>query len=197
MIMNDRLSLTNNEKLANTVSDINSDVLNFNMNNSKDISELIQKEKANKFNDQVSAYVDKFEEHRERLEDNAEKLAENIENIEIKPMYSRVIIKPFVHNPFQRIKIENGIITDLGGLTPEYQNTDTGEIEEAKQMILTGCVVEVGPDVKYLREGDTVFYQRASIVPLPFFKQGFICVDEHQIFATVNEGLQKRFDNIK
>lgn len=56
------------------------------------------------------------------------------------------------------MKVENGLIIDTGGYTPHTQlNEQTGRYEEQKQFIVTGCVVEVGPEVKYLKEGDVIF----------------------------------------
>ena len=113
-------------------------------------------------------------------------------------MFSRILVQPFKVNPFQKIKVEKGLIIDTGGYTPHTQlNEQTGRYEEQKQFIVTGCVVEVGPEVKYLKEGDVIFYRVDTAVPVPFFKQGFVSLAESQIIAVVNEGLQDRFNNIK
>ena len=113
-------------------------------------------------------------------------------------MFSRILVQPFKVNPFQKMKVENGLIIDTGGYTPHTQlNEQTGRYEEQKQFIVTGCVVEVGPEVKYLKEGDVIFYRIDTAVPVPFFKQGFVSLAESQIIAVVNEGLQDRFNNIK
>ena len=113
-------------------------------------------------------------------------------------MFSRILVQPFKVNPFQKMKIENGLIIDTGGYTPHTQlNEQTGRYEEQKQFIVTGCVVEVGPEVKYLKEGDVILYRVDTAVPVPFFKQGFVSLAESQIIAVVNEGLQDRFNNIK
>jgi hypothetical protein len=81
-------------------------------------------------------------------------------------------------------------------LTPTYKNTDSGEIEEEKQFIVTGTVIDCGPDVKYLSQGDVVFYRVDTCVPVPFFKQGLVSLAENQIIAVVNEGLTSRFKEI-
>ena len=113
-------------------------------------------------------------------------------------MFNRILITLFDKNPFQRITTsKSGIITDLGGLNPTYKNTDSGEIEEAKQQIIVGVIQEVGPDVKYAKPGDTIFLDRAATRPVPFYKQGFHCIAENQIIAIVNEGLEARFNSIK
>lgn len=96
------------------------------------------------------------------------------------------------------MKVENGLIIDTGGYTPHTQfNSQSGKYEEQDQFIITGYVVETGPEVKYLQEGDVIYYRKDTAVPVPFFKQGFVSLSESQIIAVVNEGLQSRFDKIK
>ena len=110
-------------------------------------------------------------------------------------MTSYVLIKPFDNNPFQEVKIEGGIITDLGGMTPEYKSNETGEIEQEKQFIRVGTVIETGYKCEFLKPGDVVFWSIASECMVPFFRQGFIVVAENRIIAVVNEKLTERKKN--
>lgn len=191
---NVRVHLTENEKLA--AQNLEGKI--FNMGEDRDINSMIAKEKAIKFNEELNKIADKFNDASKKLEDNAEKFAEDISKIEIKPMSNRVLIKPFEQNPFQRIKIENGIIVDAGGYTPHTQFNDrTGRQEEQIEVIRVGAVQEIGPDVKYVRPGDCIFYRIDCSMPVPFFKEGFISVAEPNIIAFVNEGLDERLNNIK
>ena len=145
MAKNVRLNLTEDEKLAQQVIGLNNDYLNFNMAEGT-IDEIIQREKVSKFNQEVDKYVDKFSEHVENLKKTQEILAEDITNVE--------------KNPFQRIQqTKSGIIVDTGGMTPEHFNTDKGISEEDKPDIVTGVVQEVGPEVKYIKPGDVIFYR--------------------------------------
>lgn len=188
-----RVIMTQEEKMAQDV--LGTDGTNFNMGEAK-IEDLFEKENARKFNNQVDNYADKLEKHVEGLKQVSENLG-NIESVEIKPMFNRILITPFKQNPFQRIKIENGIITDMGGLAPEFKNMDNGRIEEMEQMIITGAVQEVGPEVKYIVPGDVIMYRKETAMPVPFFKQGLMCIAETQVIAVVNEGLENRFNEIK
>ena len=96
------------------------------------------------------------------------------------------------------MKVQNGIIVDTGGYNPHTQfNDQSGKYEEQDQFIVTGCVVETGPEVKYLKEGDVIYYRRDTAVPVPFFKQGFVSLAESQVIATVAENLTNRFNNVK
>lgn len=196
--MNDvRLYSTENEKIAREALGTDS---NFTLVNMKEnsLDSLIKKEKTRKFNSEVEKYNEKLEQNNKDFKESQDKVDYDISKAEIKPMFSRVLVQPFKVNPFQKMKVENGLIVDTGGYTPHIQlNEQTGKYEEQNQFIVTGCVIEVGPDVKYLKEGDVVFYRVDTAVPVPFFKQGFVSLAESQIIAVVNEGLQDRFDNIK
>lgn len=192
-----RLKLTENEKIAqNVVGGLEKDNLNFNM--SKDINSIIEREKRNKFNDEVDEYVNKLDKHTKSLRDSTEQLGYDISKLEIKPSFNRLLITIFDTNPFQKITTtKSGIITDMGGMNPSYLNTDSGEIEEAEQVIIVGVVQEIGPDVKYIKAGDTIFVDKNSLRPVPFYKQGLHCLSEQQVIAIVNEGLESRFKEIK
>lgn len=193
------LNLTDNEKLARNVAGLESDALYFRMSDTPLIEDMINQQKAEKFNTQVGDYIEKFDKHSELLKQYTESIKSNMNSIEIKPMFSRVLVKPFEQNPFQQIKIDqkSGIIVDMGGMTPTYKSTDTGEWEEERQFIVTGTVIDVGPECKYLAEGDVIFYRVDTAVPIPFFKQGLVSISENQVISVVNEGLTERFNKVK
>ena len=192
-----RLYSTENEKIARELLGTDSNFTSVNMKENS-LDSLIKKEKARKFNSEVEKYNEKLEQNNKDFEESQDKVEYDISKAEIKPMFSRILVQPFKVNPFQKMKVENGLIIDTGGYTPHTQlNEQTGRYEEQKQFIVTGCVVEVGPEVKYLKEGDVIFYRIDTAVPVPFFKQGFVSLAESQIIAVVNEGLQDRFNNIK
>lgn len=191
--MDKRVIMTQDEKMAQDI--FGTDGISFNMAENK-IEDLFEKEKARKFNSQVDEYAERLEKHVEGLKEVANNLGD-ISNVEIKPMFNRILITPFKQNPFQRIKVENGIITDMGGLAPQFKNMDNGRIEEMEQMIITGAVQEVGPEVKYIVPGDVIMYRKETAMPVPFFKQGLMCIAETQVIAVVNEGLETRFNEIK
>lgn len=192
-----RLYSTGNEKIAKELLGTDSNFTSVNMKENS-LDSLIKKEKARKFNSEVEKYNEKLEQNNKDFEESQNKVEYDISKAEIKPMFSRILVQPFKVNPFQKMKIENGLIIDTGGYTPHTQlNEQTGRYEEQRQFIVTGCVIEVGPEVKYLKEGDVIFYRVDTAVPVPFFKQGFVSLAESQIIAVVNEGLQDRFNNIK
>lgn len=191
-----RIFSTNNEKLAQEARGVN-DSLVFNMSENT-VDNLIQKEKASKFNSEVEQYNEQLEKNNKDFQESKDKVNYDIEKAEIKPMFNRVLVQQFKVNPFQKMEVKGGIIVDTGGYNPHTQfNQQSGKYEEQDQFIVTGCVIEVGPETKYLKEGDVIYFRKDTAAPVPFFKQGFVSLGESQIIAVVNEGLQDRFNKIK
>ena len=192
-----RIKMTESEQIAANVLGLDSNYTSINMGE-RSTDNMIQREKANKFNNEVEKYDAQLEENQKTFEETQSQVAYDVNKAEIKPMFARLIIKPFKVNPFQKMEVKGGIIVDAGGYTPHAElNPMTGKYEEQKQFIITGCVVEVGPEVKYLQEGDVVYYRVDTAVPVPFLKQGLVSINENQVIAVVNEGLTERFNSIK
>ena len=191
-----RIKMTENEQITANALGFNSDYTSINMSENS-IDNMIQKEKANKFNNEVEKYNAQLEENQKIFEESQNQVAYDINRAEIKPMFARIIVKPFKVNPFQKMEVKGNIIVDAGGYTPHAElNPMTGKYEEQKQFIITGYVVEVGPEVKYLQEGDVVYYRVDTAVPVPFLKQGLVSINENQVIAVVAEDLTNRFNNI-
>lgn len=186
-----RTELNGKEKLAQVVNGMESTGTPI-VVNGKSADIILAEEKKGRFNTQVDEYVDKFEKHNKALESYAEELSKDINGLEILPMSSYALIKPFESNPFQRVKVESGIITDLGGFTPTYKSHEDGQIHEEEQFIHVGTVIDTGWKCEFLKAGDVVFYTTASEAMVPFFKQGFVVVAESRIMAVVNEKLTER-----
>ena len=163
----------------------------------KDIKDLTKAEAISKVNNKVDEYVEKLEKHEELLKKYTEEIGKDLDNLEIKPLYEGVLIKPYDENPFQRIHKEGAIITDLGGMKPTYKSNEDGQYHEEESFIRVGLVIDAGPTTKYLKEGDVVMWRRPSEVPVPFFKQNLVLVNEHSIMTAVNQGLNDRFKNLK
>lgn len=191
------MSTIEQEKLARTLVGAESDGKHFILNGQK-ANDILHAEAVNKFNDQVDEYVEKFEKRNERLSEYAKVVSENAENLEIMPIGLNLIVSPFSENPFQRMqKSDKGIIFDLGGGGQEYKSHEDGQVHEEKSFIEVATVICVGPECKWIQEGDTVMYTIPSAVPVPFFKQGLKCLPENRVTAVINENLQNRFNEIK
>ena len=190
------MGLTEKGKIAQQLVGIESDAKTFAMDKNN-IANMAKTEAINKVNDQVEEYRQKLEEHNQYLQEQVNRLSDSFEKLEIKPLGNYVLITPFSQNPFQKIKEEKGIIVDTGGLTPIYKSQEDGQLHEEDPYVHVGTVVEIGPDVKWLKEGDAVMWCAPTELPIPFYKQGLVTVCEFNIKAVINEGLQARFDNIK
>lgn len=165
----------------------------------KTADDVIEERNVKNFNEQVDKYVEKLNEHAANLDDYAKKVAKNVETIEIMPIGNYVLVKEFAENPFQRIvrDSKSGLILDLGGQKPQYKNTDNGEIEEEENIIRQAVIQEVGPECKWCKPNDVIMYTKMSAVPVPFYKQGLVLVNETRVLVVINEGLTERFENIK
>ena len=195
--MNEHPILSENERLAMRLADEStSRIVTL---DGKTGEEIMEEHNIKKFNNQVDQYVEKLNEHAKRLEDYSKKIAENVEKIEIMPIGNYVLVKEFEENPFQRIvkDTNSGLILDLGGQRPQYKNTDNGQIEEEEAFIKVGVIQEVGPECRWCKPEDTIMYTKPSAVPVPFYKQGLILVNETRVLVTINEGLSERFEKIK
>ena len=191
------LNKTDAMKVYETAAGIESDGREmFNMSANRDLKNIIEDNAKAKFNEKVDEYVSKLEEHEKLLEQYTESLTEDLNQLEIRPLQEGVLIKPLAQNPFQKIKKVGNIITDTGGLIPEYKSKETGEWEEEESFIHYGVVQEVGPTCKYLKEGDVVMWRKPSETPVPFYKQGLVLVNERSIMITVNVGLADRFKKL-
>lgn len=191
--MEQRIVMNSNEKIARMVSGLESDAKHF-VVNGEAADKVLQREAINKYNTQVSEYEEKLNKYEAMVEDCKKEVTKDLKDLQIKPLSNYVIVKPYNENPFQQIKrSDSGIITDLGGMTPTYKSNETGEWEEEDLMIKTGVIMEVGPDCKYARVGDSTFWTIASEVMLPFFRQGFFVVNETRLLALINSDLDTRF----
>lgn len=190
-----RTELNSNEKLALAITGMEGTGQHL-IVNGEAADKTLLREKQERFNTAVDELEDKFSKHNAALESYA--LSEDMNGVEIMPMYGYALIKPFEQNPFQKIKTtKSGLITDLGGFAPTYKSNETGEIEEEQQFIKVGTVIEVGHKCEFLKPGDIVFYTIVSECMVPFYKFGFVVVNENRIMAVVNEKLTERRNELK
>lgn len=192
--MEEKILMNSKEKVARAVTGLESGAKHFVVNN-ESADRILKKEAQIKFNTQVDDYIKKFDKHAEQLEEYVKGFKENLPNLEIKAIGSNILVRPFSENPFQRITVsESGIITDLGGQKPIYKSNETGEYEEEENLIHVGEVIDAGPECKWIKDGDVVYFTKTSEVPVPFFKQGLVMINEIRVMAVINEGLTARFN---
>lgn len=190
-----RLELTEKEKLARAVSAIDSGATYMPLSTEPSLQEQIDNSKREKWNQKIEEQQQKFADHERRLQEAADEYAKKLDKVQIMPIANYVIVRPFVENPFQRVKVNaSGLIIDTGGLTPEVKRNDSGEYEEAEQAIRVGVVVEAGPECKWIRNGDTVMWYISNEVVVPFYNFGFKLVNETRVICVINDDLNERFN---
>ena len=108
---------------------------------------------------------------------------------EVMPLYSMVLIEPYLENPYEVKETEEGL-----RLTTDMQeNPDTGELDKKDFFIVCGKVKEVGPDCKFVKPGDDVMYDARCVRPIRFMGNVFVIVAEQNIATVISEGLSERF----
>lgn len=194
--MDFRNELNSSEKASRTIVGADTNA-KFTVNN-QSADDLLKAEKAAKFNEQVTIMENKLSEHMDAIAKQAEELAMDMQGVDIMPLYAYVLVKPFEHNPFQKIEVsESGIITNTGGLTPEYKSEEDGRMHAEEELIKVGMVVETGHKCEFLKQGDLVFYNAmASAVDVPFYRLGLVAVNEQRIIAVVNDDLTARKETL-
>jgi len=151
-------------------------------------------------NNAAKAFNDAFEQKKQEMDskiksdiETAKEITEKMNSMEIVPLGSYVLVRPYLKNPFEKLDMIDGIL--IPEHTATVKNPNSGEMEEEYNFSVQADVIEVGPACKYVKEGDIVYYRRASGVPIPFFRQGFEVVNENQIHVVINENLKQRFAN--
>lgn len=93
-------------------------------------------------------------------------------------------------NPFIEERTESGLYLPHG-LHVETQETEgSGKIVALAQQIRFARVKEVGPECKYLVEGDGVYFDHRSVVLFPVSAEKFLIrTSEQHIIAYVRENI--------
>ena len=125
----------------------------------------------------------------EAAKQKQEEINSKLETLEILPMGSRVILSAYPENPYKKV-IEGNIIVDWDG---RFLNPDTGEMDKLNTFVGCAKVIEAGPECKYLRSGDDVYYDTRTVHPVPFMSMGYVSTHEQGIICVLNEGLKERF----
>ena len=189
-----REKLSEKERIARMVSGVDTDSTFMGVDD-RSLDKMIDNAERQKWNDSVKEIEDKFKDHENALQEAADNYAKDLNGVQIYPIANYVIVRPFKENPFQKVKIDekSGLILSTGGLIPEYKRNDSGEYEEAEQVIKTGVVIQAGPECKWLKDGDTIMWAVMSEVVIPFYNFGFRLVNENRAICVINDDLEERF----
>jgi hypothetical protein len=189
-----RERLSEKEQIARMVTGVDTDSTFMGVDD-RSLDKMIDNAERQKWNDSVKEIEDKFKDHENALQEAADEYAKKLDGVQIYPIANYVIVRPFKENPFQKVKIDEktGLILSTGGLIPEYKRNDSGEYEEAEQVIKTGVVIQAGPECKWLKDGDTIMWSVMSEVVIPFYNFGFRLVNENRAICVINDDLEERF----
>lgn len=126
-------------------------------------------------------------------QEKQKELDEKINNLEMIPIFNKVILLPYPTNPYKKI-MDGHIFVDYSG---DFLNPESGERDTLKELVGCAKIIEVGPECKYLKVGDDVYYDTRTVYPVPFMSLGYRLTTEPQILCILNEGLKARFETIK
>lgn len=122
-----------------------------------------------------------------------EEINKKIEKLEMLPLYNKIIIQPYPVNPYRKV-VEGNLIVDYTG---GFRNPDSGEDDTLDTFVGCAKIIETGPEVKYLKVGDDVYYDTRTVYPVPFMSLGYRLTTEPQILCVLNENLKERFNELK
>jgi hypothetical protein len=116
-----------------------------------------------------------------------------LDSLEMVPLLNKVILLPYPTNPYRKL-VQGKLIVDYTG---DFLNPDSGEKDTLKELVGCAKVIEIGPEVKYIKPGDDVYYDTRTVYPIPFMSLGYRLTTEPQILCILNQGLKDRLDKIK
>lgn len=116
---------------------------------------------------------------------------EKLKELEMLPVGNKVLISPYPENPYKKV-IEGNIIVDFDESI--FKNPDTGEWDKNDRLVGCAKVIEVGPDCKWLKAGDDVYYDTRTVYPVPFMSLGYKLTHEPGVLTFINTKLKDRID---
>ena len=166
------------------------------MSKGETLSDLERKAAIDMHNKAIDAHKAALDKKVQDELEKAKEITEKMDSMEIMPAGVYVLVRPYSSNPYEKIEVR-----DSGLFIPtfegDFKNPDTGEDDKMENFSCQGTVIEVGPQVKYIKEGDDVFYRRAQAIPIPFFKMGMEVVPEQCIQCVINEGVKARWAELQ
>lgn len=118
-----------------------------------------------------------------------EELNAKLQTLEMLPMFNKVVLLPYPTNPYKKV-VEGSIIVEYSG---DFMNPDSGEKDKLQELVGCAKVIEVGPECKYLKAGDDIYYDPRTCYPVPFMSLGYKLTTESQILCVLNVSLKERF----
>lgn len=92
-----------------------------------------------------------------------------------------VIFTKYARNPYRKYRSRVGIILD----TDSYHINDAGEMEQDETGVICCHVVSVGPECKYVKEGDDIYIRNVGLAPVPFDYRGYWAISEQNVICRI------------
>lgn len=113
--------------------------------------------------------------------------SKNINTKNITPCGFGVLIKFYDKNPYREIETsKSGIILGFDG-NATYKSNNTGEIEDSELLVRCAEVIAVGPETKFVKQGEDVYLYSRVANPIPFGRKGYHVVSEQNIYCRITE----------
>ena len=145
----------------------------------------------NVMQDEINKYI------QEKQIDKEKNIIKEQGELEIVPINTYILIKPYDMNPYQKINVSEGGIQLNTFDDAKFKNPESGVEDEQVYFIKVGTVIETSPLSRFVQKGDDVIYKVGTAVPVPFFQLGMVVVSETSILTVINKGLTKRFESVK
>lgn len=118
---------------------------------------------------------------------DANKGWKSAEKKHLKPCGYTVIFTKYQKNPYRKYrKSASGLVLDVGMDAHEmFKNPDSGEMEMSQLGIVCAKVVAVGPDCKYVKEGEDIYLRDVGCAPVPFDGNEYWAISEQNIICRV------------
>ena len=109
------------------------------------------------------------------------------ENKHLEPCGYTVIFEKYKKNPYRQYrKSASGLILDTGLDAHEmFRNPDSGEMEMSQLGIVCAKVVAIGPECKYVKEGEDIYLRDVGCAPVPFGGLEYWAISEQNIICRV------------
>ena len=95
------------------------------------------------FNEEFDKKKNVVQEQIERELEEAQRMTEKMDSMEIVPLGTYVLVRPYANNPFEKLVEEGGIL--IAKPNGEFDNPDTGEKDTEYNLSVQADVIEVGP----------------------------------------------------
>lgn len=103
------------------------------------------------------------------------------ENKKVQATGFTVIFTKYNKNPYRKYKSGAGLIMDVDS----FHLNEAGEMEQDEMGVICCHVVSVGPECKYVKEGDDIYIRNVGTAPVPFDYRGYWAISEQNVICRI------------